>query len=372
MDINTAKTAFMLDKNKYCVILAGGQGTRLWPFSRKSMPKQFVDVYGTGESLIMRVYDKMRKIFLHENIYVVTNRDYFDIVREQLPDLPAEQIIRESAMKGRALTMTLAAFHINDIAPDAQVLAVPSDLKIKDEAEYLATLERGMEYVENHDVLLTIGVTPDRPDTRYGYIQIEDEEEDGMFKVRSFTEKPEEQFARIFFESGEFYWNSGILMWNVPTYMKIVSQLLPDQTEQLQNIFSNHKDRDERRALLYSCYAAFPYISAEQALLERSEHVYMAKGGFRWSDIESWDLLYDECAKDDDDNVVRASDSQLYNTHRTMAIEQNDGKLVVIDGLDDYLVVDSDNVLLICRRDNESALKKYIHDIELKSGNKYL
>lgn len=362
----------MLKKSNYCVILAGGQGTRLWPFSRKSMPKQFVDVYGTGESLIMRVYDKMRKIFLPENIYVVTNRDYFDIVTKQLPDLPSDQIIKESAMKGRALTMTLAAFHIQDINPDAQVLAVPSDLRIKDEAEYLATLEDGMKYVENHDVLLTIGVTPDRPDTRYGYIQVEDEEEDGAFQVRSFTEKPEEKFARIFLESGEFYWNSGILMWNVHTYMKTVEQLLPDQTEQLKSIFANHKDPEECRALLYSCYAAFPHISADQALLEKSEHVYMLKGGFRWSDIESWDLLYDECVKDEKDNVVRASDSQLYNTHRTMAIEQNDGKLVVIDGLDDYLVVDSDNVLLICRRENEADLKKYIHDIELKSGNKYL
>jgi len=362
----------MLEKDCFCLILAGGQGTRLWPLSRKSLPKQFVDVYDDGEPLIKRVYRKMRKIFRKENIYVSTNISYAETVQEQLPDLDPRQIIREPVMKGRALSMTMGAFFIQELNPDAKVLTVPSDLRIKDEGLYLETITRGMQFVASHDVLLTIGVTPDRPDTRYGYIQVEDENTDGMFKVRSFTEKPEEQFAKVFFESGEFYWNSGILIWNLPTFMKTVSQLLPVPAEQIRHIFEQHKDRDERRAILYSCYAALPHISANQALLERSDNVYMAKGDFRWSDIESWDLLYDECRKDKSANVVRAKVNQIYNSNCNIFIENQPDKLVVIDGLNDFLVIDTDETLLICPRNRENEIKQYINDIKLKTGDKYI
>lgn len=361
----------MLAKNNYCVVLAGGFGTRLWPLSRKGMPKQFIDFNNNGRTLIKEIVDRMMKIFPKENIIVSTNLDFYEDVCTQLPDLNPQQVLREPIMKGTAPCILLAAYHIRDIDPSANILIVPSDLVILDEEPYREVIERGMSYVSKSDCILTVGTKPTRPETRFGYIQIDEPLDQGVYAVRTFTEKPEESFAKIFVDSGEFYWNSGLMMWNVNAFIEIAHTCMPDMVAQFNRIFESKRSRDERRSLLYAVYEAFPRISIDYGILEKTDKVSMTVSDFRWNDIESWDLLYDYCAKDSNGNVFGMSNHQVYDCHNSMLLCNNDKKLVVADGLSDFLVVDTDDVLVICRRDNELDFKKYINDAMLKYGEKY-
>ena len=361
----------MLGSDNYCVVLAGGFGTRLWPLSRKGMPKQFLDFNNDGKTLLMKTYNRVRRLFHEENIIVSTNLDFYEDVCRQLPELNPRQVLREPMMKGTAPSTTLAAYHIRDINPSANVLVVPSDLVIMDEDKYVEIIERGMQFVESNEGILTVGIRPTRPETRFGYIQINEPVQEGIFSVRTFTEKPEESFAKVFVESGEFFWNSGVFMWNVNSFIDIVRQCLPEMIAQFDTIFNTLHNRDTRRSLLYSVYEAFPRISIDYGILEKSDKVFMATGDFRFNDIESWDLLYDYCAKDADGNVLGMFNSQVYNCNNSMFLCNSEKKLVVIDNLSDFLVVDTDDVLVICRRDNETDFKKYVNDAMVKYGEKY-
>ena len=361
----------MLGKDNFCVVLAGGFGTRLWPLSRKGMPKQFLDFGNNGNTLIKETVARMRRIFPEENIIVSTNLDFYEDVCKQLPDMNPLQVLREPVMKGTAPSITLASYHIRDINPNANILIVPSDLVIKDDAPYIDVIERGMSFVNDNSCILTVGIRPTRPETRFGYIQIDEKRAEGIYTVRTFTEKPEESFAKVFVASGEFYWNSGILMWNVNAFIDIAKACLPEMISQFNRIYDTLHDRDERRSLLYSVYEAFPHISIDYGILEKTDNVCMAIGDFRWNDIETWDLLYDYCAKDSDGNVLGMYNYQVYNCHDSMFLCNKEKKLVVIDDLSDFLVVDTDDVLVICRRNNETDFKKYINDAMLKYGEKY-
>jgi len=361
----------MLGQNNFCVVLAGGFGTRLWPLSRKGMPKQFLDFNNNGHTLLKETVDRMMRIFPKENIIVSTNLDFYEDVCNQLPNLNPLQVLREPVMKGTAPSIMLASYHIREINPDANMLVVPSDLVILDEQPYLKVIERGMEFVANSSNVLTVGIKPSRPETRFGYIQIDEQQADGIYSVRTFTEKPEESFAKVFVDSGEFYWNSGILMWNVKSFLDIAKECLPDMVTQFNTIFDAQHNRDARRSLLYSVYEAFPRISIDYGILEKTDHVSMAIGDFRWNDIESWDLLYDYCGKDDNGNVLGMYNYQVYNCKNSMFLCNKEKKLVVIDDLSEFLVVDTDDVLVICRKNNETDFKRYINDAMLKYGEKY-
>ncbi|MBR4593340.1 MAG: mannose-1-phosphate guanylyltransferase [Bacteroidaceae bacterium] len=361
----------MLGHENYCVVMAGGFGTRLWPLSRKGMPKQFLNFNNNGHTLLRETVDRMKLIFPEENIIVSTNLDFYDDVCRLLPEINPLQVLREPVMKGTAPSIMLASYHIRDINPNANILFVPSDLVIIDEKPYVDVLERGMAFVKDSRSILTVGIKPTRPETRFGYIQINDELTDGIYSVRTFTEKPEESFAKIFVDSGEFYWNSGILMWNANAFIDIAKTCLPDMVSQFNYIFNTMHSRDDRRGLLYSVYEAFPRISIDYGILERTDQVCMAMGDFRFNDIESWDLLYDYCAKDSSGNVLGMYNYQVYNCRDSMFLCNKENKLVVIDDLSDFLVVDTDDVLVICRRNNETDFKRYINDAMLKYGDKY-
>lgn len=361
----------MLGSDNYCVVLAGGFGTRLWPLSRKGMPKQFLDFNNDGETLLKTTVRRMRRIFPEENIIVSTNLDFYDDVCSQLPDLNPLQVLREPVMKGTAPSVMLSAYHIRDINPNANILIVPSDLVINDDEPYMKVIERGMQFVQDNPGILTVGIKPTRPETRFGYIQADELVQDGFYSVRAFTEKPEESFAQVFVDSGEFFWNSGILMWNVNSFIDIARECLPEMVAQFDTIFNTMHNRDARRNLLYSVYEAFPRISTDYGILEKTDKVFMTIGDFSFNDIESWDLLYDYCAKDGNGNVLGIKNFQVYNSNNSMLLCQNEKKLVVIDDLSDFLVVDTDDVLVICRRDNETDFKKYINDAMLKYGEKY-
>ena len=361
----------MLGKDNYCVVLAGGFGTRLWPLSRKGLPKQFLDLNNDGSTLLSKTVERMKKIVPFENIIVSTNLDFYDDVCRQLPDMNPVQVLREPAMKGTAPSIILAAYHIRDMNPNANVVVVPSDTVIIDDKPYAEVIERGMRFVENNDGILTVGIKSTRPETRFGYIQIDEEKKDGMYKVRTFTEKPAKSFAKVFVESGEFFWNSGILMWDVNSLIEIAHSCLAEMTAQLDRIYDTLRNRDSRRNLLYTLYEAFPYISIDYGILEKTDKVYMATGDFRWNDIESWDLLYDYCNKDENGNVLGLYNHQIYNSHNSMFLCNKEKKLVVIDDLSDFLVVDTDDVLVICRRNSETDFKRYIKDSIMKYGEKY-
>lgn len=360
----------MLNNDNYCVILAGGAGTRMWPLSRRRLPKQFVDFFKDGNTLLKQAVARMEKIIPKQNIIVATNISYYDVVREQLPDLDPQQILREPAMKGTGPSFVMSAYHIRDLNPNAKVVVLPSDVQIMDEESYFDTIEKGMAFVDRHDILLTVGIRPTHPETRYGYIQIDEEIENDIYKVRTFTEKPEANFARLFVESGEFYWNSGVLMWNAETFIRTAAAYLPEVTTQFEMIYSSCHNRDARRNRLYAFYEAFPHVSIDYALLEKADNVYMAMGSFKWNDIESWDLLYDVSRHDDDGNAVIADDVLTYDSSGNLIIENSAGrKLVVVDGMSDMLVVDTDDVLLICNRHNEQALKKYLNDVKVSHSD---
>ena len=235
----------MLSSDNYCVIMAGGAGTRLWPLSRKGLPKQFIDFTGDGSTLLKQAYERMSAIFLKENIIVSTNIDYYQETIKQLPQLDPKQILREPVMKGTAPSLIMSAFFIRDLNAGAKVLVVPSDIRIMDEEPYREVVEKGMDFVTSNDKILTVRISPTRPETRFGYIQIDDEQKEGMFKVRTFTEKPEEEFAKVFVESGEFYWNSGMLMWNVEAFIDTANLFLPDIVEPIRMIFDTCHDRDK-------------------------------------------------------------------------------------------------------------------------------
>lgn len=361
----------MLGSDNYCVVLAGGFGTRLWPLSRKGMPKQFLDFNNNGHTLLKETVDRMRRIFPEENIIVSTNLDFYEDVCRLLPDLNPLQVLREPVMKGTAPSILLSSYHIHDINPNANILFVPSDLVIIDETPYVNVIERGMSFVKDNNCILTVGIRPTRPETRFGYIQIDEQKADGIYSVRTFTEKPEESFAKVFVDSGEFYWNSGILMWNASAFIDIAKACLPEMVAQFNRIYDNKHSRDERRSILYSVYEAFPRISIDYGILEKTDKVCMAIGDFRFNDIESWDLLYDYCAKDDEGNVLGMYNYQVYNCKNSMFLCNKEKKLVVIDDLSDFLVVDTDDVLVICRRNNETDFKRYINDAMIKYGEKY-
>ena len=354
-----------MKQNNYCVIMAGGIGSRFWPQSRVKRPKQFVDFFGTGKSLLQQTYERFSRIIPRENIIVS------DLVREQLPDLPIEQILHEPAHKGTAPSMAFAAYHIRTLNPKANIVMAPSDQIIMNEENFAKDMHRALTYVAEHDCLLAIGIRPTHPETRYGYIQISQETEDGISKIKTFTEKPEYDFARIFVESGEFFWNTGLFVWNVNTIIDTMTQQLPEMSARLDIIFKQEPDRDKRRAALYECYESFPNISVDYAVIERATNVYMQIGTFGWADMGRWDDVYRYANKDTQGNVVQEGKVEFYNSRNNL-VSAAPGKVVVLQDLEGYLINDSNDVLVICKRNEDDDFKKFRTSVMLKHGEKYM
>lgn len=360
-----------MKQNNYCVIMAGGIGSRFWPQSRVKRPKQFVDFFGTGKSLLQQTYERFSRIIPRENIIVSTHSEYSDLVREQLPDLPIEQILHEPAHKGTAPSMAFAAYHIRTLNPKANIVMAPSDQIIMNEENFAKDMHRALTYVAEHDCLLAIGIRPTHPETRYGYIQISQETEDGISKIKTFTEKPEYDFARIFVESGEFFWNTGLFVWNVNTIIDTMTQQLPEMSARLDIIFKQEPDRDKRRAALYECYESFPNISVDYAVIERATNVYMQIGTFGWADMGRWDDVYRYANKDTQGNVVQEGKVEFYNSRNNL-VSAAPGKVVVLQDLEGYLINDSNDVLVICKRNEDDDFKKFRTSVMLKHGEKYM
>ncbi len=358
------------NKDNFCVIMGGGIGSRFWPFSRKTMPKQFLDFFGTGRSLLQQTVDRFKKVIPTENILIVTNEMYADLVLEQLPELKPEQILLEPARRNTAPCIAWASYHIRALNPNANIVVAPSDHLILKEEEFLTAVDRGLEFVSQSDKLLTLGIKPNRPETGYGYIQIAEKEGDNFYKVKTFTEKPELELAKVFVESGEFYWNSGLFLWNVNSILKAFEEQLPELVSKLapgKELYGTPQEQE----FINVNFPACPNVSIDFGVMEKANNVYVSLGDFGWSDLGTWGSLYDLSPKDQEQNVTLKCRSLIYNSRNNIVVLP-ENKLAVIEGLEGYLVAESDNVLLICKKDEEHAIRKYVNDTQIKLGDEYI
>lgn len=367
----TFKTDIMAtNKDYFCVIMGGGIGSRFWPFSRKTLPKQFLDFFGTGRSLLQQTYDRFKKVIPEENILVVTNALYAGLVQEQLPGLKPEQILLEPTRRNTAPCIAWASYHIRALNPNANIVVAPSDHLILKEDEFLTAIKNGLEFVSQSEKLLTLGIKPNRPETGYGYIQIDEPVGDNFYKVKTFTEKPELELAKVFVESGEFYWNSGLFMWNVNSIIKAGETYLPELAAKLAPGSKVYGTPAEKQ-FIDENFPACPNVSIDFGIMEKANNVYVSLGDFGWSDLGTWGSLYELSPKDKEGNVTLKCQTMLYDCKDNI-IALPDNKLAVINGLEGYLIAESDNVLLICKKDEEHTIRKYVNDAQIKMGDKYI
>jgi mannose-1-phosphate guanylyltransferase len=352
--------------------MAGGIGSRFWPLSRSNKPKQFLDITGEGKTLVRQTFDRFCKIVPREHIYVVTNEIYKDITMEQL-DIDERQVLLEPIRKNTAPCIAYANFRIWQENPDANIIVAPSDHLITNEAEFLRVARQGLDFIANNNALLTIGIKPSRPDTGYGYIQVSGEELTGvrcaipeLKKVKTFTEKPELEMAKIFFESGEFFWNSGIFFWSLPSIMQAFDIYMPSINALFQKK-ANLLGTDQEIATVREIYAQSKSISIDYAIMEKAENVYVLCADFGWSDIGTWGSLYANQQKDSEQNAVVGNQVFLYDT-KGCVINIHPHKLAVIQGMEDMIVIQTEDVLLICKKENEQLIKDYINHVKLQKG----
>ena len=356
--------------NRYCVIMCGGVGSRFWPYSRTDLHKQFIDFFGTGRTLLQMSYDRIQGIVPKENILLVTNRRYAKLIHEQLPDISDDQILYEPARRNTAPCIAWAAYHINAKNPDAKIMVAPSDHLILKEDEYRRCILRGFDFIENRDVLLTLGIEPNRPETGYGYIQVGDECEGTVKKVKTFTEKPNLELAKVFISTGEFMWNSGMFLWPVKSILAAMRQHASDITDVFETDISAFAT-DRENEYIESVFPSCPNISIDFAVMEKAPNVYVECVEFGWSDLGTWGALYDNSLKNSEGNVTQKCKALLFNSTDNIIAMKSD-KLVVASGLHDYIVADADDVLLIVPKAEEQKIRLYVNEVKLNYGDEYL
>lgn len=353
--------------NLYCVILAGGVGRRFWPYSRKSYPKQFLDFFNTGESLLQMTYRRMQRCISPDRILVATNIQYEEIVRKQLPNLPMENVLCESQNRNTASSIAYATRHIHAINPDAVVVITPSDHLVTDDPSFHTLIGEAAQYASCTEMIVTLGIKPTYPEVGYGYIQaLESPVEDGgemlshCYPVKTFIEKPNSEMARILVDSGEFYWNAGLFVAMTSVLIDEVKSHAPEIAERL---YSKPEVWGTARETIY-VHEVFPYcpnISFDYAVMEKSQKVLMLVADMGWTDVGTWSATYQLTDKDQNANATIGAHQTIYNDSRSNLVAINDPeKLVVLQGIDSMLVVETDDVLLICRRGEEDKLRQVV------------
>ena len=355
-------------ENNYCVIMAGGLGSRFWPFSRNEKPKQFLDFFGTGRSLIQMTYDRFRAIVPASNILIVSNLIYKDLILEQLPEIEPDQVLLEPARRNTAPCIYYAVQRIKAINKKANIIVAPSDHLIMKEEEFINTIKAGLEFIDQNDNLLTLGIKPSRPETGYGYIQI-DEGETNPRRIKTFTEKPNAELAQVFFETGEFYWNSGIFLWNLKTIDEAFNIYLPEVATKF-NAGKELYNTPNEQQFIDEMYPSCPNISIDYGIMEKAANVYVLCADFGWSDLGTWGSLYELSNKDENNNVTLKCESIFYESDDNI-VALPKGKLAVIEDLNGYIVAESDNVLLICKKTDEQRIRQFVNDSTIKFNGKY-
>ena len=355
--------------NRYCVIMSGGVGSRFWPFSRTDCPKQFLDFLGTGRSLIQMTYDRFIRLIPKENIFIASNEAYKELILEQLPEIQEDHILLEPQRRNTAPCIAWAAYHIQAINPNANIVVAPSDHVILNETAFLSVIEQGFDFVSSRPALLTLGITPNRPETGYGYIQVGENGENGISTVKTFTEKPNAELAKVFVESGEFFWNAGIFLWNVQSIIKAIQRYLPEISIRFEEGISLY-NTDAEKDFIARNFPACPNISIDFGVMEKASNVFMLQADFGWSDLGTWGSLYDRLAKDKEDNVVLKCKTLMYESKGNIVAVPR--KLVVLNGLEDFIVAESDNVLLICKKEEEQRIRQFVTDAKIKFGDEFV
>jgi mannose-1-phosphate guanylyltransferase len=358
-----------MQKSRYAIIMAGGVGSRFWPFSRTKYPKQFHDVLGTGKSLLQQTVHRLSGLVPAENILIVTNQDYVDLVQEQLPHFTSHQILAEPVGRNTAPCIAYACYKINEKNKKANIVVLPSDHIIKDEASFKSTLAVAFEATATSDLLVTLGIKPTRPDTGYGYIQYIEDDNTKIKKVKTFTEKPALDIAKVFLDSGDFLWNAGIFVWNASAILKAFEELMPETAEifaEGNGLYWTAKEAE----FIGRAYSQCRNISIDYGILEKASNVFVVPSEFGWSDLGTWKSLYDNSEQNEEGNVIDGN-VMTYDTTNCIVKVPKD-KLVVVEGLDDYIVAEYDGVLMICRKDQEQRVKDFVADVKSKKGVKYI
>ena len=358
--------------NNYCVILAGGRGKRLWPSSRRARPKQFVDFFGTGQTQLQATFERIAKFIPHDNIFICTNKDYEQLVSEQLPGVRPDRILAEPVRRNTAPSVAWAGVRIHRECADARVLIVPSDQFIVGEEAFRRDVLNGLKFVGETDIVLTMGIRPTRPEPGYGYIQVgEPSLFDGIYKVQSFTEKPEREFATLFMESGEFLWNTGIFLLNIDYLRQFMFDVVRDMPCRLANLKDMEAVGDERQ-YVNQYYPLYPNLSMDKAALEMSDNVFVMTCNFGWADLGTWHSIYEFKQKCDDDNVVIDSEVIMEECKGNI-VKLPKGHVGVINGLEGYIVAEQGDVLLICKKsDSSSLIRKYVSEVGIRYGEKFV
>ncbi len=361
-----------LNKQNYCIILAGGKGRRLWPCSRESMPKQFIDFFGVGRTQLQQTFDRFARILPKENIIICTNREYAPIVRQQLKDLHEENIMIEPVNRGTAPTVAWANMRVCRRDINGMVVITPSDQFVLNDDAFFQNMAEAFDFVAHHDQLLAMGVEPTRPEPGYGYIQKGEPTSDpDIYPVKSFTEKPERDFAKMFMESGEFLWNTGLIFANARYLNNCFRRLFPEVVNPLDEHLANFTIEREM-AFVNEHYPSYPNLSIDQGVLERCEDVCVMRCDFGWADLGTWHAIYECKSKSEDDNVVIDSEVMMEDSHNNV-IKLPKGRLGVINGLEGYIVAEEGNVLLICKKGDSSALvRKYVNEVQMKYGDDFI
>jgi mannose-1-phosphate guanylyltransferase len=359
--------------NRYVIIMAGGVGSRFWPLSRRDKPKQFLDILGTGETLIQQTYRRFRSVCPEENIFVVTSAEHKDIAIEQLKINP-DNVLAEPFRRNTAPCLAYGTFRILKENPDAVIVVTPSDHLILKEEKFCEIIREAMNFAENNDALLTLGIKPDRPETGYGYIQSDTKKpvkgSDNLLKVKTFTEKHDIELARKFIQSGDFYWNSGIFIWNIKSIMAAFEKYLPEMFSAFDDGRKLFGTRQEK-SFIGRTYTECRSISIDYGIMEKANNVYVMCTDIGWSDLGTWSSLYDHSEIDKKGNCIVGGNLYSYNNQGTIFNISKD-KVAVVQGLKDYIVVDSGDVLLIVHKSEEQNIKNYLEDVKKETKEKYL
>lgn len=346
-----------VNQNSYCIIMAGGIGNRFWPVSNRRKPKQFSDILHTGKSFIRQTYERIAAIFPADRIYIVTGEEYEACTREQIPELPADNILKEPYGRNTATCIAYAAYKINGNNPEALMLIIPSDHFISNDLAYLQDLQEGMEFVKKQGGLLTVGITPTRAETEYGYIQMKNRNNSQKITaVKTFTEKPNPELAKAFYDSKEFLWNTGIFIWKTRDIIREFKTHMFD-LHALFNTDCKLNTHDET-AFIHNVYGQCHNISIDVGIMEKSQNVYVLKGQFGWSDVGTWHAFHALCEKDGEGNVTH-SDKILLNESRNCIVHVPEDKYVIVQGVDDLIIAEKDNYLMVCHRKDENKIKHF-------------
>lgn len=361
-------------KHHYAIIMAGGVGTRFWPMSTTQHPKQFLDILGSGETLLQQTYKRVLQVCPKENIYVVTSTTYETLVAQQLPDLLPENILGETARKNTAPCIAYASYKIHKRDPKAITLVAPSDHLIKKTDTFEKAIRSCFDKAKKEDCLITLGIKPTRPDTGYGYIQFVksdvEEKDKRIHKVKTFTEKPNSEMAHFFVESGDFLWNSGIFVWSTSSIIKAMETYDPE----LANVFKEGWDSyntESEKQFVNRAYSTCKNISIDYSVMEKAKNVYVRSSIFGWSDLGTWGSLYTHLPHSEGDNAVVGKNVITYNCNDCIVHVPKD-KLVVLQGLEDYIVVESEGILMICKKQDEQQIRNFVNDVKVSKGEKYV